>query len=41
MGQYFRGALKMNLVGKRENPGSPPPVLSFYAHGIYTNVPVL
>ena len=41
MGQYFRGALKMNF-GKREtNPGLPPPVLRFYAHGIYENVPIL
>ena len=28
--------------GKREtNPGLPPPVLRFYAHGIYENVPIL
>jgi len=41
MGQFFRGALKMNFGKFEENPGLPPPVLRFYAHGIYTNVPVL
>ena len=41
MGQFFRGALKMNFGPRDPDAGLPPPVLRFYAHNIYTNVPIL
>ena len=41
MGQFLRGALKMNFGWRDEDAGLPPPVLRLYAHGIYTNVPIL
>ena len=41
MGQFFRGALKMNFGPRDPDAGLPPRVLCFYAHNIYTNVPIL
>ena len=38
---FFRGAMKMNFGKEDPNKGLPPPVLRFFAHGVYTNVPVL
>lgn len=38
---FFRGSMKMNFGLEQDNPGLPPPILRFYAHGIYENVPVL
>jgi len=37
-GLFLRGAMKMTF-GQDEDPGMPPPVLRFYSHGIYENVP--
>ena len=37
---FIRATMKMTF-GQDVNPGSPPPVLRFYAHGIYENVPCL
>jgi len=37
---FIRAAMKMTF-GQDVNPGSPPPVLRFYAHGIYENVPCM
>jgi hypothetical protein len=37
---FLRAAMKMTF-GQDDNPGSPPPVLRFYAHGIYENVPCM
>ena len=31
----------MNFGWRDEDAGLPPPVLRLYAHGIYTNVPIL
>ena len=35
---FLRGSMKM-AFGQDDNPGMPPPVLRFYSHGIYENVP--
>jgi len=37
-GLFLRGAMKMTF-GQDRDPGMPPPVLRFYSHGIYENVP--
>ena len=38
---FFRGAMKMNFGLNDANRGLPPPILRFYAYGLYENVPVL
>jgi len=35
---WIRGMMKMQWL-RDEDPGMPPPILRFYAHGIYKNVP--
>ena len=35
---FLRSAMKMTF-GQDRDPGMPPPVLRFYSHGIYENVP--
>lgn len=35
---WIRSTMKMSWL-KDKNPGMPPPILRFYAHGIYENVP--
>ena len=37
---FLRSAMKMTF-GQDANPGMPPPVLRFYSHGIYENVPCM
>jgi len=37
---WIRGMMKMQWL-KDEDPGMPPPILRFYAHGIYENVPCI
>lgn len=39
--RFFRGAMKMNFGQNDPDKGLPPPILRFYAYGIYENVPVL
>lgn len=39
--RFFRGAMKMNFGVNDPNRGLPPPILRFYAYGLYENVPVL
>ena len=38
---FFRGSMKMRFGKQDPQRGLPPPVLRLFAHGIYTNVPVL
>lgn len=38
---FFRGSMKMRFGLNDPERGLPPPVLRFFAHGIYENVPVL
>lgn len=35
---WIRAAMKMTWL-QDDNPGMPPPILRFYAHGIYENIP--
>ena len=37
---FIRSVMKMQWL-KDDDPGMPPPVLRFYAHGIYENVPCI
>jgi hypothetical protein len=37
---FIRASMKMSF-GQDDNPGMPPPVLRFYSHGIYENVPCM
>lgn len=38
---FFRAAMKMGFGESDPQAGLPPPILRFYAYGIYTNVPVV
>ena len=38
---FFRGSMKMNFGLTDADRGLPPPVLRFFAYGMYENVPVL
>ena len=38
---FFRGAMKMNFGANDPMRGLPPPILRFFAYGMYENVPVL
>lgn len=37
---YIRSIMKMQWL-KDDDPGMPPPIMRFYAHGIYENVPCI
>jgi hypothetical protein len=37
---FLRAGMKMTF-GQDDTPGMPPPVLRFYSHGIYENVPCM
>ena len=37
---YIRTVMKMQWL-KDDDPGMPPPIMRFYAHGIYENVPCI